>query len=227
MTLCMNHWLSFNTVVEHIFTLTGATWSSRNVIGPAQFMSYWPSSKGLKHLAHMNKESRANILQSTPDNIFMPQHKNSVLNADVSSKRGSSSQAPVSSQATQGYERTQNSTTAPYFGFISEKTFSGAKRWIDRKIDTNKTSKFTTTDGGWCRWLRYIAIPEWANTVLSIPNTLSETKICSLNPKGRRRASPSLLCESPRFFPVCWQEKTSQVAKLLELVPAWNTETRQ
>ena len=161
MTLCLNHWLSFNTVVEHIFTLTGATWSSRNVIGPAQFMSYWPSSKGLKHLAHMNKESRANILQSTPDNIFMPQHKNSVLNADVSSKRGSSSQAPVlkntvSSQVTQGYERTQNSTAAPYFGFISEKTFSGAKRWIDRKIDTNKTSKFTTTDGGWCRWLRYI-----------------------------------------------------------------------
>lgn len=32
-------------------------------------------------------------------------------------------------------------------------------------------------------------------------HTLSETKICSLNPKGRRRASPSLSCESPGFFP--------------------------
>ena len=61
-------------------------------------------------------------------------------------------------------------------------------------------------------YAQYSAIPEWANTVLSIPNTLSETKICSLNPKGRRRASPSLLCESPRFFPACRQEKTSQVA---------------
>ena len=112
MILCMNHWLSFNTVVEHIFTLTGATWSSRNVIGPAQFMSYWPSSKGLKHLAHMNKESRGNTLESTGDNIFVLQHK--ILNADVSSERGSSSQAPVlentvSSQATQGYECTQRS----------------------------------------------------------------------------------------------------------------------
>ena len=81
----------------------------------------------------MNKESRGNILESTRDNIFVPQHKNSVLNADVSSERGSSCQAPVlkntfSSQATQGYKRTQNSTAAPYFGFISEKTFSGAKR---------------------------------------------------------------------------------------------------
>ena len=62
--------------------------------------------------------------------------------------------------------------------------------------------------GGQCRgilfwkflYAQYSAIPEWANTVLSIPKTLSETKICSLNPKGRRRASPSLLCESPRFF---------------------------
>ena len=43
----------------------------------------------------MNKESRGNILESKRDNIFVPQHKNSVLNADVSSKRGSSSQAPV------------------------------------------------------------------------------------------------------------------------------------
>ena len=55
----------------------------------------------------MNKESRGNILESTRDSIFVPQHKNSVLNADVSSKRGSSSQAPVlkntfSSQASQG-----------------------------------------------------------------------------------------------------------------------------
>lgn len=76
----------------------------------------------------MNKESRRNILESTPDNIFVPQHKNSVLNADVSSKRGSSSQAPVlkntvSSQATQGYERTQNSTAAPYFGYIRKTNF--------------------------------------------------------------------------------------------------------
>ena len=43
----------------------------------------------------MNKESRGNILESTLYNIFVPQHKNSVLNADVSSERGSSSQAPM------------------------------------------------------------------------------------------------------------------------------------
>ena len=41
----------------------------------------------------MNKESRGNILESTRDNIFVPQHTQSVLNADVSSERGSSSQA--------------------------------------------------------------------------------------------------------------------------------------
>ena len=60
----------------------------------------------------MNKESRGNTLESTGDNIFVLQHK--ILNADVSSERGSSSQAPVlentvSSQATQGYECTQRS----------------------------------------------------------------------------------------------------------------------
>ena len=51
-------------------------------------------------------------------------------------------------------------------------TFSGAKRWIDRKIDTNKTSKFTTTDGGWCRWLRYIIYQRasflWGNNVFPL-----------------------------------------------------------
>ena len=55
----------------------------------------------------MNKESRGNILESTRDNIFVPQHKDSVLNADVSSERGSSCQAPglkytFASQVTQG-----------------------------------------------------------------------------------------------------------------------------
>ena len=43
----------------------------------------------------MNKESRGYILESTQDNIFVPQQKSPVLNADVSSERGSSSQALV------------------------------------------------------------------------------------------------------------------------------------
>ena len=153
MTLCMNHWLCFNTVVEHIFTLTGATWSSRNVTGPAQFMSYWPSSKGLKHLAHMNKESRGNILESTLYNIFVPQHKNSVLNADVSSKRGSSSQAPVLKKYSRPPKVMNVLKTAPQLRIsfiLGRQTSSGAKRWIGWKIDTNKGSKFKTTDDGWC-----------------------------------------------------------------------------
>lgn len=127
MTLCMNHWLCFNTVVEHIFTLTGATWSSRNVIGPAQFMSYWPSSKGLKHLAHMNKESRGNILESTRDNIFVPQHKNSVLNADVSSKRGSSSQAPVLKKYSRPPKVMNVLKTAPQLRISEDKLLQGLK----------------------------------------------------------------------------------------------------
>lgn len=173
MTLCMNHWLSFS-VVEHIFTLTGATWSSRNVIGPAQFMSYWPSSKGLKHLAHMNKESRGNILESTRDNIFVPQHKNSVLNADVSSERGSSSQAPVlknTFSSRTGYPRLRTCSKQHHISVLLG-TFSGAKRRTGWKIDTNKVSKFKTTDDGWCRWLPYIIYQRasflWGNDVFPL-----------------------------------------------------------
>ena len=74
----------------------------------------------------MNKESRGNILESTRDNI-LPQHKNSVLNADVSSKRGSSSQAPVLKK----YSRPPKvmnvlktaPTAAPYFGYIRKTNF--------------------------------------------------------------------------------------------------------
>ena len=188
MTLCMNHWLSFNTVVEHIFTLTGATWSSRNVIGPAQFMSYWPSSKGLKHLAHMNKESRGNILESTPDNIFVPQHKNSVLNADVSSKRGSSSQSPVVKKYNRPAKVMNVLKTAPQLRIsviLGRQTSSGAKRWIGWKIDTNKDSKFKTTDDGWCSG----AVPYITYQRASLSSFLWETMF-----------SPCLSSESPESW---------------------------
>ena len=65
----------------------------------------------------MNKESRGNILESTQNNILVPQHKNSVLNADVSSERGSSSQAPVLIKYSffTGHPRLSK---VPYFSFI-------------------------------------------------------------------------------------------------------------
>ena len=101
----------------------------------------------------MNKESRGNILESTRHNIFVPQHKSSVLNADVSSKRGSSSQAPLLKKYSRPPKVMNVLKTAPQLRIsviLGRQTSSGAKRWIGWKIDTNKGSKFKTTDDGWC-----------------------------------------------------------------------------
>ena len=98
-------------------------------------------------------------------------------------------------------------------------TFSGAKRWIDRKIDTNKTSKFTTTDGGWCRWLRYIIYQRasflWGNNVFPLwfsrlSSESPESFIIWLTDSGEKLRYPSplscwSLC-SCCYFKICLTE---------------------